>query len=116
MKLSSYVTYAIDDAEGGKLDSALMHACIAIDGTAKKRYPSKGVGNRCRTLIRNYYWIIEPMIGAGMNLVETRFENVPLTDNPAPDFADIIYSIFRCNDAHGTEIPPTYSVTRSRGN
>jgi hypothetical protein len=53
------------------------------------------------------------MMGAGINLVDTRFENVPLPTNPSPDFAEIISKIFRCHDTHGDEIPLTYSVTKS---
>src|SRR5205807_1314709 len=79
-------------------DAALMHACIAIDATAK-RMPGAftGVGNRYRTCLRNYYWVLEPMLGAGLNLVDTRFKNIELKGNVSPDFADLIHEVFRCN-------------------
>lgn len=114
MRLETHVLYALDDLSAGRPDSALMHACIAIDPTARKLFPRvEKVGNRYRRCLREYYWVLEPMIGAGMNLVETRFENVPLPGNPAPDFAEIIYTVFRCRDTHGEEIPLRYSVTKS---
>jgi hypothetical protein len=117
VKLRKHVLYAIDDAGAGRFDSALMNACIAIDPTSKKLYPGvERVGKRYVRCLRDYYWLLEPMMGAGMNLVDTRFENVPLPNNPSPDFAELIYRIFRCHDAHGDEIPLTYSVTKSEGN
>lgn len=42
MKIEQHVCYAIDDYQAGKLDSALMHACMAIDGTAKNLFSSGG--------------------------------------------------------------------------
>jgi hypothetical protein len=115
MRVSQHVVCAIDDIEGGKFDSALMHACIAIDATAK-RIPgaSNGVGNRYRECLRYYYWIIEPMIGTGINLVDTRFDNIQLRGR-TPDFADLIYEVFRCSHAHGDEVPPEFSVLPTRG-
>jgi len=67
-------TLAIDDAGADRFDSALMNACIAIDPTSRKLYPKVKVGQRFVQCLRDYYWLLEPMLGAGMNLVETRFE------------------------------------------
>ena len=36
MKLSKHVLYAINDMEANKLDAALLHALIAIDGTSRR--------------------------------------------------------------------------------
>ena len=41
MKLSEQVICAIDDSEAGKFDAALLHACILIDATSKRLYPSE---------------------------------------------------------------------------
>jgi hypothetical protein len=116
MKLSQHVTCAIDDATNGKPDAALLHACIAIDATAKRLYPTQGVRRRFVECVRDYYWIVEPMLGAGVNLVETRFKNVSLTKNQNPDLAEIIYEIFRCPRAHGEEIPTEFHVVPSSEN
>lgn len=116
MKLSEQVLCSIDDAGTGKFDAALLHACIAIDTTSKRLYPSESkVGVRYVRCLRNYYWIIEPMIGAGLDLVETRFSNVHLPKNQSPDLADIVYEIFRCSHAHGDEVPASYSVIPTTG-
>jgi len=116
IKLSQQVLYAIDDAGAGKFDAALLHACIAIDTTAKRLYPSeRKVGIRYVACLRDYYWIVEPMIGAGLNLIETRFSNVHLGKNHSPDLADVIYEIFRCSHAHGDEVPASFSIIPTVG-
>jgi hypothetical protein len=46
---------AIDDWEQGELESAMLHACNAVDGTAGKLYPtSKNKERFTRTLRENY--------------------------------------------------------------
>jgi hypothetical protein len=55
------------------------------------------------------------MMGAGLNFVETRFTNIRLRNIKSPDFADIIYEIFRCSHAHGDEVPTAFSVLPSVG-
>lgn len=117
MKLSKHVTGAIDDGGQGKFDSALLHACIAIDATSKRLAPQeKRVGVRYVDCLRRYYWLLEPMIGAGLNLAETKFSNIQLKNTPTPDLAEIIYEIFRCSHAHGDEVPSEFSVLPSHGN
>ena len=115
MRISEQITVAVDDAEAGKFESALLHACTAVDATARKLYLNPKVGDRYVQCLRQYYWLIEPMIGAGLNLVETRFPNVPLRTTATPDLAEIIYEVFRCNLAHGDEVPLTFAVTPSHG-
>jgi hypothetical protein len=116
MKLSRQVLCSIDDAGAKKFDAALLHACIAIDTTSKRLYPSDSkVGSRYVKCLRDYYWIIEPMIGARINLVETRFSNVRLRSNDSPDLAEVIYEIFRCSHAHGDDVPACYSVIPTEG-
>jgi hypothetical protein len=116
MRISQHVTHAIDDAQAWKPDSALMHACIAVDATAKRMYAKeKSVGARFVRCIREYYWIVEPMLGAGLNLTDTTFANVPLRISKTPDLAQMIYEIYRCAHAHGEEIPPEFQVAPAAG-
>jgi hypothetical protein len=113
MTVETHVHAALDATDRGRLDAGLLHACIAVDATARKLYPGAQVGDRYMTCLREYYWLLEPMIGAGMNLVDTRFPNVATPKSAHPDFAEIVYRIFRCNDAHGDEIPVEYALTKS---
>ena len=115
MRISQHVTCAIDDREAGKLDAALLHACVAVDATAKRLYPSElKVGRRFIRCVRHYYWLVEPMLGAGINLVETRFTNISLAKTKSPDLAEIVYEVFRCSHAHGEEVPVAFSVVPSQ--
>jgi hypothetical protein len=115
MKLTDHVRCTFDDAAAGKLEAALLHACISIDATAKHLYPSTpGVRARFVRCIRDYYWLIEPMMGAGMNLEETKFGNVTVSNlSTKPDFADIVYTIHRNSHAHGDEVSPSFELTRT---
>lgn len=111
MRLADHVTAAFDDRLSGKFEPALLHACIAVDATARRLFPTeKSVRRRYVACLRSYYWLIEPMIGSGINLEDMRFENVPLRDNPSPDLAEIIYHMFRNNHAHGEEVPRAFWV------
>jgi hypothetical protein len=56
MKIEQHVLYAIDDFSAGKPDAAVMHACLAIEGTATKKYTSGGKAN--------YKNASEPIIGS----------------------------------------------------
>ena len=89
--------------------SALMHACAAVDGTGAKLYPGQKVRDRFVATFDRYLWVIEPMLGIGINLDETTFKWIALEKRPSR-FSEIIYEIFRCNLAHGTEVPPGFGV------
>lgn len=106
MTIADQVRCSIDDFENGtKFESSLLHACTAIDGTARKLYGTqKGNRNNYISCLRNHYWLLEPMLGS-INLVETKFSWGRLTKTDNPDLAEIIYEAFRCNHAHGSEQP-----------
>jgi hypothetical protein len=116
LQLAKQVLCAIDDAVAGKFDAALLHACFAIDGVSKRIFPnSTKVGVRYANTLRRYYWILEPMMGAGINLEDSKFTNIVLRNNTSPDFADIVYEILRCSHAHCDEVPENFSVLPSAG-
>jgi hypothetical protein len=110
MKVSESVKNSLRDMQQDSFDSALLHACIAVDATARKSYPQHwSVGRRFVTCIRDRYWILEAMIGPGFNLADTKFPDT-LKKNNSPDLAEIIYEILRCSHAHGDEVPEQFSV------
>ncbi|WP_243368623.1 hypothetical protein [Microvirga solisilvae] len=116
MKLEKHVLAAINDYEQGSPDLALMHACFSIEGTARKfSGKNKATNKDYKDLIRAYYWIIEPMIGGGINLVETKWHNLKIDNGygrilPDPDLADVIYHVFRCSHAHAEDTPKNYEL------
>jgi hypothetical protein len=117
MKLTETIRCVFDDALAGKTEAALLHACNSIDFTAKLLYPSEiSGGKRFVRCIREYYWLVEPMMGVGLNLVDTRFDNIHIPKlKVPPDFADIVYSIHRCSHAHGNEVAPEYELLPTHG-
>jgi hypothetical protein len=116
VEVGKSISKAIAECRSGDLDSAMLHACNAVDGTAKKVYPpSLGVGARFRRLLReSYAGILEPMM-PGVNLEETVFPIVVShASGPGgrPDIADILYVIHRCNHGHGEPLPVGYELIR----
>lgn len=118
MDVGRQVLIAIEDGvrrASGRNEAALLHACLAIDATARLVYPKMKVGQRYIQCIRDYMWIIEPMMGVGLNLIDTKFDNMSIKTERgtiySPDFAELIYHNFRNHLAHGEEISSNFSVT-----
>jgi hypothetical protein len=113
MKIVDSVRRAVDDWHHGELESAMLHACNAVDGTARKAYPSLGSNARFTRLLRETYAVFGPMGAPGINLVETRFPvALPRAKAPGakPDIADVIYGIHRCSHGHGDELPDGFAL------
>jgi hypothetical protein len=108
------VTKAIDEIEGGDLESAMLHACNAIDGTAAKALPAEGGSNkRFTNFLRSNYLILGAMGMPGINLKETRFPVAvakPKAPDGRPDLADVLYGIHRCTHGHGSEMPKGFEL------
>lgn len=110
MKVADHVESALIDWDMGRLDSALTHACIAVDGTARRMFPNLGNRNRYIRCLRHFYWMVEPALGAGIDLEKTTFPEVKIKNGTPPDFAEIVYEVFRCAHAHGDEVPPQFNL------
>lgn len=110
MKIAKLIKYSLDACDRRELDNAMLHACIAIDGTATKMYPTiNHVGVRFRKFIVENIDIIELMFG-GLDLRETIFPFKDKKGNFGVKFEDIVYEKFRCNLAHGNELPDGYDI------
>lgn len=116
MKIEEHIFAGIEAFDRGEQEHALLHACIAIDGTSQKR-KSLNFSNKTEYMqfIRDYYWILEPMTGSGVNFDETLWSNVQYTDQNSKkiekiDMATFIYYLFRCTQAHGKSIPEQYKL------
>jgi len=111
MKTSDHIKNSLDACDSRELDKAMLFACLAIDGTAKRMYPDvERVGERYRKFITDHIDIIELMFG-GINLKETVF---PFKNNKSKvgiKFEDIVYEKFRCSLAHGDELPDGFEIT-----
>src|SRR5215510_10041739 len=113
MNVANSVRKAIDDWEWRELDSAMLHACNAIDGTASKLFPKIGNKMRFTRCLRENYAILGPMGAPGVDLVNTRFPVTvqrPTAPGGKPDIADVLYGIHRCCHAHGDELPDGFEL------
>src|SRR5438477_6705290 len=91
----------------------MSHACNAVDGTAKKVYPSLGSNARFTRLLRDNYAILGPLGMPGINLVETRFAvkvERPKAPGGKPDLADVLFGVHRCSHGHGEELPDGFEL------
>lgn len=107
------VQKAIDEYALGDSEIAILHACNALDGTARKIYPNLGSNARFTKLLRENYEIFGPMGQPGIDLINTRWPvrvSRPQTQDKKPDIADIIYSIHRCSHGHGDELPEGFTL------
>jgi hypothetical protein len=113
MNVGDSVRKCIDDWESRELEAAMLHACNAVDGTAKKVYPKLGNKDRFTRLLRENYEILGPMGCPGTDLIRTRFPvpvPKPTASGGKPDIADIIYCIHRCSHGHGDELPQGFAL------
>ena len=110
LKISEYIKSSLDSVGRMELEQAMMFVCMAVDGTAKKEYPNMPVGSRFRKFINNNLEIVELMFG-GINLQETRFPLKNKKGMRGMTFAEIVYEKYRCNLAHGEELPDGYGIS-----
>jgi hypothetical protein len=108
MRIVDSVAKAISDWQSGDLESAMLHACNAVNGTASKAY-EKIEGDRAKftALLRDNYSILGPMGMPGIDLDKNRFGVDLKKTNPQIkefDLADLIYKIHRCSHGHGDEV------------
>ncbi len=118
MKVGDSVRKSILDWQQHEVEASMLHACNAVDGTAKKAYPSLGNKARFTKLLRESYGILGPMGVPGINLVETRFPirvTHPTAQGGRPDIADVIYAIHRCTHGHGDELPDGFALLSDAG-
>lgn len=113
MNVGDSVHFSIDAWERGELEHAMLHACNAVDGTAKKVHPKLKNQARFTRLLRDNYSILGPMGAPGIDLVETRFPVTvagPSALDRELDLADVIYVIHRCSHGHGDELPGGFEL------
>lgn len=113
MKVGDSVRMALLDWDQGEVESAMMHACNAVNGTAKQAYPTLGDAAAFTRLLRASYSVLGPMGAPGVDLVNTRFPVVvknPKAPGGKPDLADVVYGVHRCSHGHGDELPEGFEL------
>lgn len=112
MKVGKSVSKAIDDWLAGDSESAMLHACNAVDGTARKKpYGNSGNAARFCRLIREETEIFGKFGMPGINLDTTRFP-ISLANKSmvALDIAEILYKVHRCTHGHGDELEDGFEL------
>jgi len=113
MNVGDSVRLALDAWDRGEVDNSMLQACNAVDGTAKKAYPTI-TGNKARftRLLRDNYDVLGPMGAPGINLDESFFPvQMPNADGKSgPDLAELIYGVHRCTHGHGDELPDGFEL------
>ncbi|MEP7179497.1 MAG: hypothetical protein ABI775_10435 [Pseudonocardiales bacterium] len=101
--------YALDHYERAEFEAAMLHACLALDGSAKKLYPEVANNNRERfeRIIRDHLDVFGAFAAPGIDLEATRFPiRVEVgAKRVGLDAASILYKIHRCTHGHGDELP-----------
>lgn len=94
-------------------ESSMLHACNAVDGTARKCFPSLGNRARFTRFLRENYDVLGPMALPHFNLASQFFpvsSVKPTPPAPYPDIADIVYGVHRCCHSHGDELPNGFEL------
>ncbi|WP_156665361.1 hypothetical protein [Rhodococcus phenolicus] len=112
VKVGRSVQKALDEWIADDVESAMLHACNAVDGTAKKAYPSLGVTARFKTFIRDNYDVFGRMGMPGIDPENTRFAVRHNGERWKMDIADVVYHIHRCTHGHGDELPDGFELVR----
>jgi hypothetical protein len=104
---------SLDHWERREWDVSMLHACNAVDGTAKKRYPQKGVATRFKSIIRESLDIFGSMAAPAIDFEHSRFPIAVKSDLPdgRPDIADVLYGIHRWSHGHEEDLPHGFELT-----
>jgi hypothetical protein len=107
------VRRSLDHWERREWDTSMVHACNAVDGTAKKRYPQPGVASRFKRTIRDSLDIFRVMAAPGIDFEQSRFPIAVKSDLPdgRPDIADVLYGVHRWSHGHDDELPEGFELT-----
>ncbi len=113
MEVANSVMRSLDQWELKQWDEAMVHACNAVDATAKKRYPQLGVATRFKRTIRDALDIFGLMAAPEVDLVQTRFPIAVQSDLPdgRPDIADVLFGVHRYAHGHEDELPNGFELT-----
>lgn len=117
--IANSVRKAIEDFSTGDIDFAMLHACNAVDGTARKVFPTLRNKIRFTRLLRENYVILGSMAAPSLDLTNTRWPvrvNRPTAPGGDPDFADVVYGVHRCTHGHGDVLPDGFElIENARG-
>jgi hypothetical protein len=114
--VARHVGKAIDELDGGNLEWAMLHACIAVDGSASRG--GRSTKKQYVAFLRKNYAVLQAAGLFGLDCERSRFPTSPDLPDPTAgdnaDVADLIYIVHRCMRAHGGEVPPEYALIEDK--
>lgn len=109
MRIQKSLKKAVDEIVANDYESAMLHVCNAIDGTAQKKYGGKSSRTIYTKFLRDHYDLICALTGLPqLNLKDTIWP-VTVERTEKPDFAEMIYGVHRCGHNHGAEVPEGFA-------
>lgn len=113
MDVGDSVRRSLDHWERREWDTAMVHACNAVDATANKRYAQIGIATRFKRTIRDSIDIFGVMAAPAIDFERSRFPIAVKSDLPdgRPDIADVLYGVHRWNHGHRDELPEGFELT-----
>jgi hypothetical protein len=117
VRIGKSVRLALEALREDDLETGMLHACNAFDGTAKRVYPHAGVARRFTDLFQDRARTLEPFAIPWLDLRGTRIAvRFKPESQPKPrDFAEMIYTMHRCHHGHGEEVPFNWQMVKVDG-
>lgn len=114
VRIEKCVDKALAEWEQGDLESAMLHATNAVDGSAS-RTSGRSTTKQFKAFLRKHLDVLQVMSGAvTMDLTNSRFHQLPTIGGqdspPDPDVVDVIWAAHRCAHGHGSEVPLLYEL------
>jgi len=115
---------SLDAYNNKDFTAAFNFATLAIEETARNCYKKDRISRHDYIkLLRNYYWIMEPFMGAPECGAWKFYPSIKITNENGrfvggcfgPDLAEIVYHIFRCHIHHGKSIPNNFNIIPCNG-
>lgn len=67
------IRYSLDHWDNDEWEPAMLHACMAVDGTASKLYPDLGNRERFERMVRENIAVLTQWTAPGINLEKSLF-------------------------------------------
>lgn len=109
MKIQDSIRLCMRDYEAKEYESAMLHACNAVDGMANELYDYGDDKKRFTDFVRKNYDIISAVSFPCSYFQKCEFP-VRINGKDEKTLAQLIYVVHRCNHCHGNEIPVEFKL------
>jgi hypothetical protein len=112
MAISDRIKEAIDKLHQGGPVNALIQTSIAIDATAKKKYPSQKPTQRCKNFLRNQQAFITKVAFGKLEIQGDIYFDSSSSNSgkKGKTLEDVLYHLVRCSLLHEGEMPKEVEI------